>query len=181
MAEVEPKEKEKFVVQIRPLQEEDIAALREILEHWLQDDGVVAQSEVEEDIETLRESLQSDSNKHMLVAQTADGRVVGMMGLSERPKPPLLRYVKTDNPGELIIAYVHPEFRRGKGVGTALINAVQALALSKEKKEILLESGPRNVETGYPFYDRQPGFRRRGVLRNFYGAGAHSMVWGKSF
>ena len=88
---------------------------------------------------TLRESLKDDSGKRMFVAESAEGRVVGMMGLSEKPKKELLPFTKTDNPCELIVAYVHPDYRKGQGVGTALINASQDLARSLGKKEILLE------------------------------------------
>ena len=66
-------------------------------------------------------------------------------------------------------------------MGTALINTAQDLARSKGKKEILLESGPRNIQTGYPFYDNQPGFNRAGVIRDFYGPGLDTVVWQKTF
>lgn len=130
---------------------------------------------------TLRTSLDENSGKHMFVAQTREGSVVGMMGLSEKPKEPLLPFAKTDGPCELIVAYVHPNHQGGQGVGTALINANQNLARSLGKKEILLESGPRHRDTGYPFYDKQPGFQRAGIIKDFYGEGADTVVWQKTF
>lgn len=69
----------------------------------------------------------------------------------------------------------------GQGVGTALINANQNLARSMGKKEILLESGPRHTNSGYPFYDKQHGFRRVGIIKDFYGPGADTVVWQKTF
>lgn len=69
----------------------------------------------------------------------------------------------------------------GQGVGTALINANQNLARSMGKKEILLESGPRHTHSGHPFYDKQPGFRRVGIIKDFYGPGADTVVWQKTF
>lgn len=179
--EAKRKESEKFTGAVRPLKEEDISTLREVSEYWLRDSGVIAIDEVEGDMATLRESLNQGSAKHMFVAQTREGRVIGMMGLSEVPKQVILQFAQTDNPCELIVAYIHPDFAGGKGVGTALINAAQDLARSKGKKEILLESGPRHTYTGYPFYDKQPGFKRVGVIKDYYGEGADTVVWQKTF
>lgn len=181
MTEAKGKEIGRFNGEVRPLKEEDIPALREVSEYWLRDSGVIAVDEVEGDTTTLRESLKDGSNKHMFVAQTPEGKVVGMMGLSEIPKQVMMQYAQTDNPSELIVAYVHPDFSSGKGVGTALINAAQDLARAKDKKEILLESGPRHTYTGYPFYDKQPGFKRVGVIKDYYGEGADTVVWQKIF
>lgn len=174
------KEKEQFNGTVRPLQEEDIPALKQISEYWLRDNGIIAQDEVEEDMATLRESLNVLSTKKMFVAQTKEGKVIGMMGLNTEPKQALQKFAKTDKPSELIVAYVHPNHRKGQGVGTVLINTAQNLAKSLGKKEILLESGPRNTQTGYPFYDRQPGFKRVGKIRDFYGPGLDTVVWQKN-
>jgi len=174
-------EREMFNGTIRSLQEGDIPALKQISEHWLQDFGVIAHDEVEGDMQTLRESLEENSDKKMFVAQTPDGKVVGMMGVKLHPKEELLRFAKTDNPSELIVAYVHPDYRKGQGVGTALIAASQDFARSEGKKEILLESGPRHAESGYPFYDRQPGFQRVGKIDDFYGPGLDTVVWQRTF
>ncbi len=179
--ESRPPEREKFNGVIRPLEEADIPALRKISEYWLRDFGVIAYDEVEKDMKTLRESLDEGSNTKMFVAQATDGKVVGMMGVALQPKAELLPFAKTDVPSELIVAYVHPRFRGGKGVGTNLINAAQNLARDKGRKEILLESGPRNRTTGYPFYDRQPGFKRAGIIKDFYGKGLDTVVWQKTF
>jgi|SRR3989338_1146051 len=175
------KENEGFNGTVRPFREEDIPALREISEFWLRDGNQIAHDEVEGDMTTLRESLKEGSGKSMFVAQTADGKVVGMMGVKLHPKEELLPYAKTDNPSELIVAYVHPDYRKGQGIGTALITASQDFARSQGKKEILLESGPRNIDTGYPFYDRQPGFQRVGSIKDFYGPGLDTVVWQRTF
>ena len=174
-------EKAKFPGVIRPLREDDIPDLRKISEFWLRDNGVIAYEEVDGDIKTLGESLLPDSGKSMFVAENEAGEVVGMMGLSAKPKPALMPFAKTDNPSELIIAYVHPSYVRGKGVGTLLINGCQDLAKSLGKKEILLESGPRHRESAYPFYDKQPGFERVGIIKDFYGEGLDTVIWQKTF
>ena len=173
------KENERFNGAVRPLREEDIPALRKISEFWLRDNGFIAYKEVEDDMETCRKSLIPGSGKTMFVAERADGKAIGMMGLSDEPKLVLLAFAKTDNPCELIVAYVHPDYVGGRGVGTALINTVQNLAKSLGKKEILLESGPRHTYSGHPFYDKQPGFKRVGTIKDFYGKGADTVVWQK--
>lgn len=167
--EPKPQETERFNVTVRPLTEKDIPSLKPISEHWLQDDGVIANDEVEGDMETLRQSLTEESPNNMFVAETPEGRVIGMMGVNLEPKEALLRFAQTDRPSELIVAYVHPDYTKRQGVGTALINHSQMFARNKGKKEILLESGPRHRETGYPFYDKQPGFKRVGKIPDFYG------------
>lgn len=164
---------------VRRLKDEDIPGLKKISEYWLRDDSVIATDEVKGDMATLRKSLDANSGKTIFVAQTQDGETIGMMGLSEKPKEPLIPFAKTDDPSELIVAYVHPD-HTGRGVGTALITAVQNLAIRLGKKEILLESGPRHKKTGYPFYDQQPGFERVGVISDFYGAGQDTVVWRKT-
>lgn len=179
--EPRPKETERFNITVRPVEEKDIPTLRPISEHWLQDDGVIAEDEVEGDLETLRQSLNEDSPKKMFVAETPEGRVVGMMGVNLQPKKELLRFAQTDKPSELIVAYVHPDFTKRHGVGTALINHAQMLAREKGKAEMLLESGPRHRETGYPFYDKQPGFICVGKIPDFYGSGLDTVVWQKTF
>ena len=110
--ETSQREREKFTGIIRPFRESDVLAVREILKHWLQDDGVIAYDEVDEDIADMRKSSQPNSNISMFVAEE-NGNVVGMMGLSIPPKDPLMQYAKTDRPSELRIAYVHANHRIG--------------------------------------------------------------------
>lgn len=174
-------EREKFNGIVRPLQENDIPALKLISEYWLRDYGRIAHDEVEGDMATLRESLKEGSNKKMFVAQTEDGKVIGMMGVNSQPKKELLPFAKTDKPCELIVAYVHHDYYKGQGVGSALLNTAQNLARTLGKKEILLESGPRHTHTGHPFYDKQPGFERVGKIKDFYGPGLDTVVWQKTF
>lgn len=173
--------KERFHGVVRPAREGDILALREITGFWLRDGSLIAYNEVEEDMEVVRESFREASDKSVFVAESEGGEVIGMMGLSDEPKQELIPFAQTDNPSELIIAFVHPTYRGGHGVGTALITTVQNLAMSKGKKEILLESGPRHISSGYPFYDKQPGFKRAGIIKDFYGKGADTVVWQKTF
>jgi hypothetical protein len=50
-------------------------------------------------------------------------------------------------------------------------------ARSKGFTEIILDSGDRYSESGWPFHDRQ--FPRRGIARHQYGVGFHAVVWGE--
>lgn len=174
------KERERFTGTIRPFRESYVPTVRKILEYWLQDDDVIAYDEVEKDISDMMRSLEPDSDIDMFVAEE-NGQVVGMMGLSIPPKDALMKYAKTDSPSELRIAYVDPEYQKGYGVGTALLNENLRQANSKGRKELLLESGPRHRETGYPFYDKQPDLERVGILKDFYGPRLDSQVWQKTF
>jgi predicted N-acetyltransferase YhbS len=174
------KERERFTGLIRPFQENDVPEVKKILEHWLRDEGLIAHDEVEEDLSDMMRSLEPESDIDMLIAEE-NGQVIGMMGLSIPPKDALMQYAKTDYPSELRIAYVDPKRQGGYGVGTALLYENIRLARTKGRKELLLESGPRHKETGYPFYDKQPGLEREGVLKDFYGPGLDSQVWRKTF
>ncbi len=174
-------EKENFKGTIRPLKEEDLPTLKVILEMWIRrmDNDEIIPEEVETDLALFNGSL-GGNGKKILVAEAPAGRVIGVMGLT-RPKDELKPYFKTDKPSELITAYVDREFRGGRGVGTALINAIQDLSRSQGAKEILLESGPRYRRSGHGFYDKQPGFERVGILKDFYGPRFDSVVWRKIF
>ena len=178
--ETATKESERFKGNIRLLRKDDIPYLRPISEFWLRDGNVVADEEVDGDMATCRRSLIPGSGKTMFVAESPDGTVIGMMGLSDEPKDALKPFAQLNNPCEIIVAYVHPDHMMGKGAGTALMNKVLESARTKGKTEILVESGPRHIETGYPFYDKQPGFEKVGKIPNFYGDGQDTQVWRKT-
>src|SRR3989339_1016299 len=139
--ETATKESERFKGNIRLLRKDDIPYLRPISEFWLRDGNVVADEEVDGDMATCRRSLIPESGKTMFVAEAPDGTVIGMMGLSDEPKDALRQFTQTGSrPCELIVAYVHPDYMMGKGVGTALMKEVLKLAQTKGKTEILVDS-----------------------------------------
>jgi ribosomal protein S18 acetylase RimI-like enzyme len=162
---------------VRPLQEEDVLHLRPILEEWVRYEGRIIESEVEEDLDLARKSLTGENECRFFVAETKEGKIIGMMGLRP-PDERLLSFAETSNPIELITAYVASEHRGGKRVGSALIEALRESAKSKGSTEIVVNSGPRYEPTGWGFYDRT-GFTRAGVARDMYGEGIDAQVWRK--
>jgi len=96
----------------------------------------------------------------------------------QSPTPQMRRFARGLHPVEMIHAFVAVELA-GKGVGTALVEALEGRARLDGHDEMLLNSGPRYAATGWGFFDRQPGYERRGVLRDFYGPGQDAPVWGK--
>lgn len=170
-------ERKRFDGIVRPLTVHDLPFLRRILEMWVRRQGELLPEEIEDDMNQLRESLKGGNSRY-LVAETLDGRVVGMMGLIPEPKPEVKQHATTEKPMELVRAYVDKEFRRGQGVGTALIRGIEQLARDSGVTEILLDSGPRYKESGHGFYDKQ-GYQRIGVNKDFYGPGGDAVVWQK--
>lgn len=170
-------EPEKFDGIIKILEEKDLQEVKAILKTWLRDGDVIATNEVDNDMNYMQGSLDGSNGKTNFVAQTQDGKIIGVMGYSPIKKE-LLPFAKTPKPGELVNAYVHKDHRLGKGVGTALMAAVENLARSKGCTEVILESGPRFRLSGHPFYDRM-GYERAGMLPDYYGPGAHSTVFRK--
>lgn len=172
-------EKEKFKGITRPLKEEDLPFVKEVLEMWLRSmfTREIIPEEVEADMGFLKGSLNGSNERKYWVAQTEDGKVIGVMGLT-KPKEELMPFKQTERPIELVNAYVDKDYRKGRGVGTALLNTLQNFARESGYTEILLESGPRYGKTGHPFYDKRE-FTRVGILENFYGRGFHSQVFRK--
>jgi ribosomal protein S18 acetylase RimI-like enzyme len=152
--------------------------LKPILETWIRNvvTHQILSEEVEEDLAFLKGSLNGSNGRQYLVAQTHEGKLVGVIGLSP-VKQPLKQFAATEKPIELVNAYVDRNYRAGQGVGTALVGALRERAEKQGFKEVLLDSGPRYRFTGWGFWDKQPGFRRVGVAKNLYGPGNDALVW----
>ena len=88
----------------------------------------------------------SDSDKTILVAESNDVNVVGMVSILFLPR---LNQIQNEMYiPELIVT----EKYRNRGIGTSLINACISLAKQKECKKIRLESGIQRKET-HQFYN----------------------------
>lgn len=176
----EPREPERRIFDgiVRPATKADLPALRGILQTWVRYQGELLQEEVDDDVHHIEESLKGKNNESYLVAQTTDGKVIGMMGLVPEPKSEVKQHAATERPMELVRVYVDRDFRLGRGVGTALIREIEQLAKSQGATEILLDSGPRYKESGHGFYDKM-GYQRVGVNKDFYGEGGDAVVWQK--
>lgn len=171
--------KDKFKGDIRNLEERDLIGIQLILEHWVvdSDTGKPLPNEVDEDISLMRESIKVDTERHYFVA-VQEAEIIGVIGF-KKPDERLLQFAKTSNPAELVNAYVSPKYRKGKGVGKALVACLEAEVEKRGYSEILINSGPRYKDTGWGFYDKLPGYNRVGISEEHYGKNGDAPVWQK--
>lgn len=175
------KEEDKFNGTVRPLQARDIPHLRPILETWLRFPtitGELLNEEVDSTIQEIKKSLRHENNKQFFVAQSPDGTIAGMMGI-QPPDLAMQAFTRTLNPAEIINAYVHFDQRQGKGVGSALVAALEDESRKQGFEELVLNSGPRYKETGWPFWRKIYG-EPVGILKDHYGPTFDAPVWRKS-
>ena len=176
MTEDNLKEKTGFGGHIRSFEPADLPAVREIMIVWVRDrdTGRPLPDEVETNLREMVKSLRGKSGRKYLVAEDA-GQVLGVIGYKS-PDTVMRSFAKTQNPAELINAYVRQDLRGGGGVGTALVRALENAAQESGFSEIILNSGPRYEKTGWGFYDKI-GYERCGVAKNYYGRGGNAQVW----
>ena len=170
-----------FFGEARLLREGDIDQLKHILESWIKDRETQEPlpKEVSGIMDEMQKSLRGENDRTYLVAEAGSGEIVGTIGL-KKPEARTRGFAKTQNPAELINAYVAVDQRRGKGVGRALVQGLEAEARRQEYTEIVLNSGPRYKDTGWGFYDRLPNYERVGVAQDLYGKGIDAPVWSKT-
>lgn len=170
-------ERRPFVGSVRPLQEGDLGSVRGILESWIRDSetGEVLGEEVDQYIDEMKTSLLGETGRSFFVAEEA-GRTIGVVGLRTPPQEALAPFIRTEKPVELIRLYVDKDERQGRGVGKALVRRLIAEAESRGATEVILESGPRNKDTAWDFYDKLFD-GRKGVIKDKYGPGNDAPVW----
>ncbi len=137
-------------------------------------DGTVFQDEIDGIKEHVQASMYGVGDRYYAIAGTSGGVVLGVMGLSpvdEAMKP----FVKTDRPIELVNACVS-EHARGLGIGWQLVNNLEQVAKSRGHTEVILNSGPRYMRRGWPFWTKLYG-EPVGELTDFYGPDLHAKVW----
>lgn len=181
MSEPQPPihETTQFQGEIRQLALADLDALQPILERWIvdRDTGIPRPDEVREDLDLMRASVDGSNGYQYFVAEE-NGQVVGVIGMRQPPEKLLeLGFLHTNNPIELVNAYVTPEQKGGKGVGRALVSRLEDEATQQGYTEIVLNSGPRYENTGWGFYDKLAGYERVGVAMGYYGEGGDAPVW----
>ena len=125
----------------------------------------------------MKASIIKENDRKYLVADD-NGKIIGVIGY-KTPDTKMLEFSQTQNPTELVNAYVDPEQRKGRGVGRSLVSSLEQSAANDGFTEIILNSGQRYKETGWGFYDRLPGFSRIGIAKNYYGEGGDAPVWSK--
>jgi GNAT superfamily N-acetyltransferase len=164
---------------VRDLRAGDLPGVHQILEGRIRapETGEVLTSEVANVLEGMRRALERRSPTRFLVAVAPGGEVVGVVGV--RPLAPVMAaFARGEHPVEMVHAFVAANLERS-GLGSALVTALEERARQDGHDEVLLNSGPRYAASGWGFFDRQPGYERRGVLRDHYGPGQDAPVWGK--
>jgi GNAT superfamily N-acetyltransferase len=163
---------------IRPVQADDLPALRPILEQCMvqHETGILQEDEVVEVLDSLNQSLQGANGRQYVVAEDTGGAVVGMMGL-DVPEGAMQELAATENPAEIINAYVSAD-SRFSGTGKALVARLEEMAWSSGKTELLVNSGPRYEKIGWRFWTSMFGEPIH-ELKDYYGPGYRAMVWRK--
>ena len=175
--EVMRNEKPVFIGSVRQPIEEDLVSVQLILEAWIRDSETheLKAEEMRGVMEAIRASIAGQGDYQYLVAEEEE-RVIGVIGFRPIVDEKLRVFAVTDNPAELVDAYVDPPNRAGRGVGKALFENIEQAARSQGFKEVLLNSGPRYKDTAWGFYNKIYG-EPVGSIPNMYGEGLNSVVW----
>jgi GNAT superfamily N-acetyltransferase len=152
---------------VRAVEPADLPAVRKILAHWIDHD-------LEERLDEIGLTIGSGDASHGYVVAVEGGEVVGVAGFNSKRIDPALA-TADDNPVELVGAYVSP-CRRGTGAGRALATAVEERVAALGYQTLVVVSGSRNREFGYPFWHRRYGEPARWDDDHF-GVGAERVVW----
>lgn len=170
---------DRFIGIIRSLRADDLAAVEGILQFWVRDSpsGAPVSEEIAEFLARMFRSLTDKCEYRYLVALTVDDAIIGVVGMHP-PTPEMRPFAATERPAEMINTYVDPRYRKGYGVGTALVRELERLAREHGYSELVVSSGPRYRHSGWGFYDKI-GYQRRGMAWHLYGTGEHAPVWGK--
>jgi L-amino acid N-acyltransferase YncA len=177
-SELLPDKKPPFAGVIREPTEKDIDALQPILETWIKDSETheIKAAEVAGVMQTIRAGIAGQGDFSYLIAEE-EGKAVGVMGFCKLTDL-RMNYAETDNPAELVNAYVEAGNRVGRGIGKALLTKLEETARAQGFKEILLNSGPRYEETGWGFCNKVYG-EPVGLMADYYGEGRDAPVWHK--
>lgn len=168
---------------VREIDAKDVGQLRPILEASIvnPETGLVIDEEVESCLKTMREVANGrDNNRIYDVAVGAGGVVLGIMGLTDADKRLSIASsnVEIGASGEIINAFVDPK-ARGIGVGKALVHdIVHRHSKRQQYEDVVVMSGPRYRETGWPFWTSQFGPPVT-TLRDAFGPGKDAPVWRK--
>jgi N-acetylglutamate synthase-like GNAT family acetyltransferase len=145
---------------------------------WVRDrfNGEILTDEISETLDYMGKSATGANDRKYLVAEEG-GEIIGVVG-TRKPNEVMRRFSKTENPIELVNAFVRPDMRKGKGVGSVLVARLEEQARKNDYTEIILNSGPRYESSGWGFYD-SVGYERCGVAIQMYGPTGDAQVWRK--
>jgi GNAT superfamily N-acetyltransferase len=152
--------------------------LRDVLMHTVIDSAtkLPARDEIEDILASVPRIETDMAKKYTLVARASgDAAVLGMMSLQE-PDEVISGFALGEKPIEITNAYV---LMRGQGIGRKLVEQLEHKALSENRSEIVLVSGPRFKESGWPFWRHLYG-EPVGVAKNYFEGAYDGMVWRKS-
>lgn len=168
-------------VEIRHLEENDIAQLEPILkQHVRNDAGEILLNEID-DIKGYMRGKQDGygRTRTYFVAKDETGKVLGCTAYSQ-PDPDMLNHFSTtpELSVELLNNFVSGEVFRGGGVGRKLFTAICEEVKRLGKKQLVLNSGPR-YKASWGFYDKVCD-ESCGFLPNKFGEGRHAKTWKKA-
>ena len=164
---------------VRPIKPGDTVTLRLILEEWVRDsnNGDIIEAEIDGFMAAMNQNADGIGDRRYVVAETGKSQVVGVMGQAA-PDQQFLAFAQSDRPVEIVNGFVTAT-QRGSGVGKKLFASLEQLARQYGYTEMIVSSGPRYEETGWPFWTSLFG-PPVAVLQNHYGPGQHAPVWRKS-
>ncbi len=165
---------------IRPVLPADIEDLHPVFETWIRDrdTGEILTQEIAKLEEEILSSIDDDNEREYFVAENDAGKAIGIMGMQSPPYDDIVSFASTRNPMETINAYV-AKSERLSGAGITLAKHIENLATQQGYTELLVNSGPRYKNTGWPFWTKLYG-QPSGVAVGLYGPGGDAMVWRKS-
>jgi len=119
----------------------------------------------------LTDFLSGNANDVLWLTCEWEGRAVGLCyGVPEQ---------LTDGTWNMLTLAVHPD-QQGKGVGTALVAAMEAKLREEEQRILIVEtSGTDDFILTRQFY-RKLGYRQEAVIHDFWADGADKIIFWKS-
>lgn len=164
------------VAEIRDACEADLPAIRSILEEWMIDplSGERLPAEVESRVALVAETFNGRTDCEFFVAEVEREGVIGVAGLASFNIASEL-FSASERPVEVITSYVRHS-HRGTGIGRALLDEAETRAQAQAFTTLLVVSGARNRESGYPFWRRRYGEPVRWD-EDYFAPGAERVVW----
>jgi ribosomal protein S18 acetylase RimI-like enzyme len=138
--------------------------------------GMTDSEEIDQAVTAIGDSANGSSPVRYFAAVSQDGRVCGVMGLTAKNIDPEL-FKPTDKPVEFVHAHVDPT-DQGSGVGTAMADHLKKIVQHDGYTKVIIVSGSRNREFGYPFWQGRYGNPAR-FDKDFWGPDNERVVWAK--
>lgn len=142
---------------IRDAVSRDLENIRTLLEEWSTEtnNDHIETSEVDLVVSDVSRFTSNDLRfgRVYRVAEDIDGNLLGLMGMCAASDilSPLAPSVTRGNAGELISAFVSSK-ARGHGIGRLLVASLEEEAMNRKFEDMLVVSGSRFRETGWPFW-----------------------------